>query len=312
MNAEVSSDCAGLGLSWVRVSHHGAWGLDDVVTFPHLRKHKEQKECSRFHVRQRNATVEVIEMPSPWRPRALRSCNLAHWGRRALSSGDSSAQPGDHQTPSQHTHVRCCTLPKHHPTWSPQTSVPVTSSDRPAWSLAAQTAALSVPRDVGGLHRASPRWGSAPGHLDNLVGQNSSWSDHQPHTKHNGDKDEYRFTHFTADKTHTEWNRHVRYLGEFRTDQQRHDARANEWQHAINCTHVTCPEKSWWRSARSLSARCCGLHVEKEVRLLCRMILGLARWMRTGFGPITHSSGHRFSTTAVTHMIITIFCTPPT
>lgn len=38
MKAEISSDCACLGFSWVSMTHHGTCRLDYFVTLPHLNK----------------------------------------------------------------------------------------------------------------------------------------------------------------------------------------------------------------------------------------------------------------------------------
>lgn len=40
MDAEISSDCARLGFSWVSVSYHFTWCLDYIGPLPYLNKSK--------------------------------------------------------------------------------------------------------------------------------------------------------------------------------------------------------------------------------------------------------------------------------
>lgn len=44
MGAEVPSDCARLGLSWVSRAHHCTGGLDYIVSFPHLHENVHTQE----------------------------------------------------------------------------------------------------------------------------------------------------------------------------------------------------------------------------------------------------------------------------
>ena len=69
VDAEVSADGAGEGVSWVGGTEHDTAGLDGILAFPHLKRRKSFRELQSFiHTRQGNIRLiqqRTIEQTGP-------------------------------------------------------------------------------------------------------------------------------------------------------------------------------------------------------------------------------------------------------